>query len=601
MTAHVARTRSSFARMMRRILVPLVALAATLLAPAAADAAGLAFTRPSYVDQQLAGGEPLVTEDPTRHILLYTSHAGTTHIYRQGLPALTTFTFLGSYRNQVNMWWSKDDGRSWNHVNAYAGFSQDPSQNNGFSDPDLTTDEGGRLYNTGINLANDALFSSNDGGVTWDQGTAQCHDGDRPWLAGGKKDEVFLATNTVTGALGHAIFRSADGGNSCEQEGISSPDGNGKLFYNHATGRLIEPINTDDGGIGVATFKPGDKEAVNHVAVKSTMYAHWPSIALDDDGGVYLVWDDDPRADGTSGGCGGDPTPVPNSIRMVYSPDFGEHWNAPVTIAAPSDRRVFWPWITAGDRGKVNVVWYETNKVVDLACENADISVRTATLLGADTDSPKGETIDPIGRPISTNSNICQSGTTCVATGEDRRLGDFFTNSVDSVGCVLIATADTYSPDPVSGGPRPIALPLFVRQTSGPALRGDGDCSGQSSAENPVTLPASSTTSGGSSSTTTITSNGQRVPCFSRRIIRVSLRTKRAEKIRTARVKVTGKKAQTFKGSKLRSRIINKRRRTRVPVNLQGLGKGQYTVTITATTTKGHKLRAVRRFRTCLP
>src|SRR5438128_990806 len=136
---------------------------------ASAHAAPLGFTRPSYVDQQLAGGEPLVTVDPTRNILLYTSHEGTTHVYRNGLPALTTFTFLGSYRNQTNMWTSKDDGLSWQHVNAFAGFEQNPAQNSGFSDPDLTTDEGGRIYNTGINLANDSLYSSGDGGQTWDQ------------------------------------------------------------------------------------------------------------------------------------------------------------------------------------------------------------------------------------------------------------------------------------------------------------------------------------------------------------------------------------------------------------------------------------------------
>src|SRR5919199_1731871 len=86
--------------------------AALLCAPAPPHAAQLGFTRPSYVDQQLAGGEPLVSVDPTRNILLYTSHEGTTHIYRNGLPALTTFTFLGSYRNQVNMWTSRDDSVS---------------------------------------------------------------------------------------------------------------------------------------------------------------------------------------------------------------------------------------------------------------------------------------------------------------------------------------------------------------------------------------------------------------------------------------------------------------------------------------------------------
>ena len=46
---------------------------------------------------------------------------------------------------------------------------------------------------------NDALFSSADGGKTWDKGTVQCHDGDRPWLAGGRSGQVFMATDTVDG------------------------------------------------------------------------------------------------------------------------------------------------------------------------------------------------------------------------------------------------------------------------------------------------------------------------------------------------------------------------------------------------------------------
>ena len=64
-----------------------------------------------------------------------------------------------------------------------------------------------------------------------------------------------------------------------------------------------------------------------------------------------------------------------------------------------------------------------------------------------------------------------------MATGEDRRLGDFFTNAVDERGCVLVATGDTTQPDPLTGGARSTSLPLFVRQTSGPRLVGKGDCS----------------------------------------------------------------------------------------------------------------------------
>jgi hypothetical protein len=61
-----------------------------------------------------------------------------------------------------------------------------------------------------------------------------------------------------------------------------------------------------------------------------------------------------------------------------------------------------------------------------------------------------------------------------VATGQDRRLGDFFTNAVDPKGCVLIASGDTTVKGP-GGTERPTALPIFLRQNSGPSLR-KGSC-----------------------------------------------------------------------------------------------------------------------------
>jgi len=61
-----------------------------------------------------------------------------------------------------------------------------------------------------------------------------------------------------------------------------------------------------------------------------------------------------------------------------------------------------------------------------------NLHVRAARNLNSVTDTF-------VGRPIADN-NLCQNGTLCVATGEDRRLGDFFTNAVDERGCVLVAT-----------------------------------------------------------------------------------------------------------------------------------------------------------------
>jgi hypothetical protein len=192
----------------------LLALAALLLLAATAHAAPLGFAPPVYVDKTLAGGEPSVAYAPKSGRLVYTSHEGTTHIFSSNVPGAPAESggWLANYRNQVNIWTSPDSGASWQVVNHLAGFFTDPLVNTGFSDPDLTQDEGGNIYNTGIDLANDALFSSQDGGKTWPTGTPQCHEGDRPWLAGGKANEAFLSTDSDD--AGHAIFHSTDAGKS---------------------------------------------------------------------------------------------------------------------------------------------------------------------------------------------------------------------------------------------------------------------------------------------------------------------------------------------------------------------------------------------------
>jgi hypothetical protein len=140
---------------------------------------------------------------------------------------------------------------------------------------------------------------------------------------------------------------------------------------------------------------------------------------------------------------------------------------------------VFWPWIAAGDAGKVSVVWYQTEAQdgqPDLDCQTGHVHVMNASITGATSKNPSKSIVDAAGRVVHIGW-VCQGGTTCVATGQDRRLGDYFTNVLDARGCVLIATGDTLLKDPTTGGPLPTARPLFLRQNSGPRLIGTGNCS----------------------------------------------------------------------------------------------------------------------------
>ena len=478
--------------MQRVLFVAMTTFVLILWPPTAANAGPTAgFATPIYVDTTHAGGEPVLLNTGNKGTLVYTTHEGTTHLYRNGIVSSAFASFLATDRDQVYVWVSSDNGATW-RLDNLDNTGVTSAYALGFSDPDLTQDEGGTVYNTGINLVNDSVFGSTDGGYTWRVGNPDCHDGDRPWLAGGKAGTVYMATDTVEGILSHQVFQGTvlpTGQIDCSATGIPDTDGStysgdGKLYYDHHNGNLIEPAiffgaNGSVNGVGVSIAPSYGQPFVPHEAASTTLFAHWPAIAIDGGDNIYLVWDTDPRDPNNLTGCpdsNGNPTPgpLPNAIMGAVSSDHGQTWKV-FTIAQPGNLRVLWPWITAGDNGKASVVWYQLDRVADPDCQPANTYVYEAQVFGAQSGSPSIGITNASGRSVH-YGNICQGGTTCVVTGQDRRLGDFFTNAIDQRGCVIIATSDTMLTDPLTGAPLPTSRPLFIRQNSGPTLIGQGNC-----------------------------------------------------------------------------------------------------------------------------
>ena len=541
-SANISRSASARRRAAVVLAVCVTAGASLVASPAIVGRAGGGASGPGFthytVDPNLAGGEPIVTyyTNPTNGPdLAYTSHEGTTHLFRDGLLSPDTSNlcstpmvppqnlpsgFACSYTNQVNVWTSTDHGQSWTRTTVGPnGVGPTSPFGLGFSDPDWSIDEGGWLYNTGIDLANDAVFASSDGGRTFPVGNNNCHSGDRPWLAGGVSGEVFLATDTTVDpntnlSSGHSIFHGVITGVGpaktlvCKGAGdTSDPSGtattgildygawqttgsysaSGKLFYDHNNvtpsdgyhGAIIDPAlftNTDNtNGVGIsilpnaaAAFAGGTVTAFPQqfeVPGAQKVFAHWPSIAIDSQDVVYLVWD---TSDGGASAL--------NNAIMLSTIDLkAAHpaFTTPITITRPSTSgpgaSVFWPWVAVGDPGNASVVWYQYDGVVN-PDQNTTGHVRLyeENLFGVTsglTPAVFGPT-DAVGAVIHTGG-MCQSGTTCVATGQDRRLGDFFTNAVDENGCVMIATGETTT-DPTGA----VARPMFIQQTSGTSLTG---------------------------------------------------------------------------------------------------------------------------------
>src|SRR5947209_2160315 len=313
----------------------LLTLAATGggLSPSMTFAAGtVGFAAPTFVDTVRAGGEPGIIHSNKYGNLVYTSHEGTTHIDRSGGPASIQqflcpgLTTADCYKNHVWIWTSDDKGASWQLRDESLAYT-------GFSDPDLTQDSAGTIYNTGIDLANDSVFSSVDGGKTWPNGTTNCHDGDRPWLAGGgQAGEVYMTTDTVEN--NHEVFYSNDFAKSCSLTGIpdnaSNPltgegySGFGKLVYDRFDGSLIEPARFThaDGSIGIGISRlPNAHDAFNgghetwqpqEIVYPTTVYSPFGApevMSMDSAENLYFAWDTDERDPNGTGGCG----PVPNT------------------------------------------------------------------------------------------------------------------------------------------------------------------------------------------------------------------------------------------------------------------------------------------------
>ena len=459
---------------LRVLLVPALLLALLPLAGAARSASPscpkpkppqLSFDKPRFIDKNRAGGEPvsIVAQDGS---IIVSAHAGTTHVYKDPEAAGGAGDFAGSYYNQTLNWRSTDGGKTWDYVGV-AGQPLGPHSptSTGFSDPDLTMDAGGRIYNVEIDLANVAVFSSPDDGQSWPLANPVAGSGDRPWVTGAEKDEVFLYIN-----LPRQLWRSTDGGVTflpVEQKTQGGIPVRSKM--------LVDPLNpkdgligpTETGGVAISDDDGQTWRSYNEVGLgDSTQF--FGAIAADRAGWIYSA-----AAGGYSGSNDIEPD---GEVTFNYFNRETRRWAAkPIDIPVP-EGDALWPWIVAGDDGRVAVTWYQTHgensdKFYAYAAYSTNGHGSYVTCSDGEKRfvEPQFSVANASGRPIH-KGKICLSGTTCNAStsfeGGDRRLGDFFTINFDHKGKLFLVSGDTTLKSP-TGGPKPVANPIFIKQDSG--------------------------------------------------------------------------------------------------------------------------------------
>ena len=405
----------------------------------ALDLDPLAFTPLALIDDTRAGGEPVITITPTGTILVAT-HPGWTHTRYPPSPNLVTPATGQSY-----LWRSTDNGATWTPI----GLPMAPDGigprgiGQGVSDPDFAVDANGRIYLTDLEaLAAASVSWSDDDGETWLMGNnvASTYGPiDRQWLATHGTDVYF--TGNYFAAL--RVLKSTDGGLTWLEVGQSNC--NGDISVRESDGAVMKGCGN---GIDVSTDGGATWEVREVAGAGDASGITMTEPAIDAAGNVYTAWVED------------------DGVWLAGTSDLGETWTTPLRVTTTEGGTYRWPWVVAGDDGRVAVAWIESPAADAHTLPDSEWFVSMAIVVDAMGMAPQLTTERVTQEPIHVGY-MCV-GTVCQANTEDsgdRRLGDFFETAVDAEGYVHLAFATTTQVDDA------ISHPGYVRQTSGPRLR----------------------------------------------------------------------------------------------------------------------------------
>jgi hypothetical protein len=476
------------------------------------------FGREVIVDHQRVAGEPSITIDSQDRIYVAAPYGFS-----------TTASFV---------WRSTDHGQTFHLVPGDLSTFGKPGTCVGGGDSALATDSKNRLYFGDLQGLTDVSNSvSSDQGSTWltTCNAANATGVDRPWIAtfgdpqnGGalyqtvdQIGQCIGACDQLMGQIGSnvvEITRSQDGvtfsplpAQQIEPDGIVSgivTDSAGGVYITH-TGLVDQngnlggtDANGNDNAVIVVRF-PSGYSATAPVALNGqtlcqaspstcstnivfkaplnssgnstvTVGQDFAPIAIDRAGNLYVTWSQAP-VDATGNVAGS------SQIFMAVSTDHGAHWGPAIQVSAatPSLQTNVFPWIAAGDPGRVDIVWYGTTTLGSCpnqpcgpgALTSAHWQVMMAqslnTIVKGQPNAKPSFTTTTVSEVSNHFGQICTMGIGCT-TGGDRGLADFLGVTVGLQGEANVVWADAVNRN-FDGGASS-ALIAFNRQISGPSL-----------------------------------------------------------------------------------------------------------------------------------
>lgn len=417
------------------------------------------------------------------------------------------------------MWRSEDQGRTFKLVPANVGTGK-PTACPGGGDTDLGISPGTTEAHDRVNfidlqsLTNFSSGVSNDGGQTFTCSpvTVGATAVDRQWFgfykkAGSPGSDVYLDYDIVDGsATPQCVTGSNSAGNAFVVQDSSTGgltfnpfvvvdcnDGiagnmqvnqrNGHVFAIHtayakpascgnSTDAVFVNKSTDRGATWTRTVVYTPSALTSSCQHDVTTGQDFAVLAIDKSGGLHAVWSQAP-VDSNGNVIG------PSHVFYSYSGDEGKHWTAERRVDTGNNVDIF-PWIAAGDRGHVDIVWYGTTQKSttgpwDPGKQTTNWYPYLTQSVNATSSTPTFSAPVKVSQHPNHNGGICTNGIGCT-TGGDRSLADFFQVDVNKSGGAEVIWADTSNNS--GNGDNQAALIDIAQQVSGPSLFNGATVSG---------------------------------------------------------------------------------------------------------------------------
>jgi hypothetical protein len=241
-------------------------------------------------------------------------------------------------------------------------------------------------------------------------------------------------------------YDTADTGNGCRlgsrAGNLAFDPSNGNYLYAVAVcGTTADAINPNPTGthvLVVAVSSNGGQTFTDHVAyldpdVTKHFDHNFPNIAVDKGGNVYALYSDD------------------HNVYYAFSTDHGQTWKGPFQISK-SGTNIF-PWATAGDAGKVDVVYYHTS-YFDGATppDNYPVTAQWTASFAQNLSATKAGSsfTETTSTPIVHLGGVCEGGVTCLGDNTQNRdlYDDFGVAASPTTGLAsIIYSDDQYTND----------------------------------------------------------------------------------------------------------------------------------------------------------